>query len=163
MALTLVGLDDCAPRVYSWIGDLACDRAASAREEWLRTGEGLVALEGLELTQFVCKALRPTTVSVVYGAAEGSMANIAACNRLAVAYGVTEIKNGPSIRRVPGPGGLRLHDDILAWLETLKVVLVGAGAPDASGKRGDLDWRLLDHLGSLILADSDKGDLAPKV
>ena len=155
MALSLIGLEPSAKRAYSWIGDPACDVAKSAVQEWRDEGTGLVALDGQAMTVLTCEPLRPTTYSVVYGAAEGSFGNIAAVHRLAVAYSVVAIDNGPALRRVSGPGGLRLHDDLLRTLEACIVEL----------KTGDERVRitLLEHLGSLILADSEPTELQKKV
>jgi hypothetical protein len=153
MALSLVGIDPKVTRSYSWIGDDACNREVSAREEWLAKGTGLVAHDGQDMTEFVCAPLGPTTLSVVFGVAEGSIANLAAVNRLAVAYSVTEIKHGPAVRRVSGPGGLRLHNDLLVWLERLKVRLM----PE------DVEVTMLDHLGALVLGDSSVSEPEKKV
>lgn len=150
MALSLVGLDPAAKRSYSWAGDPACDLARSNVEQWEKTGEGLVALDGQSMTVLVCEALRPTTLQVVYGAAHGDIGNWAAVNRLAVAYSVTDIQNGPSIRRVHGPGGQMLHEEVLTTLEKESVLI----------RKGDdvTKVSLLQHLGMLIIADSDAGD-----
>jgi len=140
--LSLVGLDPAAKRRYSWLGDPACDVAASAREEWREKGTGLVALDGQPMTVFVTEALRPTTYSMAWGACEGQVGNYAAACRAAVMYGVVDIEDGPSIRRVHGPGGLRLHDELLAWMERVAVSLDGVRIS------------LIEHLGTLILNDS---------
>ena len=149
MALSLIGLDPAAKRSYSWAGDPACDLAHSNVEQWQETGEGLVALDGQSMTVLVCEALRPTTLQVVYGGAHGDIGNWAAVNRLAVAYSVVDIQNGPSIRRVHGPGGQLLHEEVLSTLEKQSVRI----------KRGDevVTVSLLQHLGMLIIADSEAG------
>jgi len=155
MALSLIGLDERAKRVYSWIGDPSCDVKASAVGAWLDNGTGLVALDGQEMTVFTCEPLSPTTREIVYGAAHGDVGNMAVVHRWAVAYGVVSIEHGPSLRRVQGPGGLRLHDELLKTLDSLSVELKSA--------EGSTKVSLFSHLGSLILADSEPSQAEKKV
>lgn len=149
--LSLVGLDpsqkDPAKRSYSFLGDPACDVAHSNLVQWLDSGEGLAALDGQRMTVLVCEALRPTTLQVVYGAAHGDIGNWAAVNRLAVAYSVVDILDGPAIRQVDGPGGKMLHEKILRSLETEIVRVKRDGVVQ--------EVALLQHLGTLIIADSE--------
>ena len=147
MALSLVGIDPAAKRSYSWVGDAACDVGKSNLAQWLDSGDGLEPREGQSMTVLVCEALRPTTLQVVYGAAHGDVGNWAAVNRLAVAYSVVDILNGPAIRRVHGPGGQRLHDELLAFLETLRVDVKRDGVT--------MPLSLVQHLGGLIISDSE--------
>ncbi len=166
--ISLVGLDPAARRRYQWLGDPACDVAASDVDGWLATGDGLKALEGQELTTLVCEPLRPTTLAIVHGhafmaptgdePAPSPVAldsivsrNMPAVYRAAVAYGVVAVENGGPFRRVHDAGGPRLDDATLDRLDRMRVRPSG-GAP----------LSLMMHLGGLILQDSTHTDLEGK-
>ncbi len=162
--LSVVGIDPDACREYQWIGDPAVNREESPVAAWLSEGTGLVPIEGQQVTTFVCKPLRPTTLAIVYGhASMGAYTkatpepveamslvrrNFPAVYRAAIAYSIVEIKNGPACTRMYDAGGLRLTDDLLDWLDR-KTTTVTSGADSFSLK-------LFDHLGPFILADSEE-------
>lgn len=162
--LSTVGLDPDVKRRYVWVGDPGVNLAESPVAEWFGTGAGLVAREGQELTTLVCEPLRPTTLAIVYAhATMGRVVtptpepvdalslvrrNFPAVYRAAVAYSVVAIENGPACARAYDAGGLRLTDEVLDWLDHQKAVVVA----------GDdkIPVKLIDHLGALIISDSEE-------
>ncbi len=165
--LSLVGLDPAAKRRYCWIGDDACDLSASDIPAWIATGQGLVAKEGQQFTEFLCEPLRPTTLQIVINhsvtgikpsanpTAEDfsalSAANMPAVFRMACAYGVVSAENGPALSRAYDSGGMRLTDETMGKLERFAVLVKG------------MRLRLVDHLGQLILGDSMPTEAEKKV
>lgn len=168
MALSLVGLVPGAQRSYVWAGDSAVDREHSDIVRWLGSGDGLVLREGETATVFRTEALRPTTLQIVY--AHGrmgmrslagpeavdqlpvAMRNMPAVYRAAVAYGVVSIE-GAEYRRVVDAGGLRLADETLDALDHFATQIGD----------GKAVLRLVEHLGGLILFDSQPTEQEKKV